>query len=74
MVHPFETIFNRALKKSTLENNVVLREAEKMQEKGYSSHEISTVLKKMKNARIDPIEEQILEEAAVAFDESYDTE
>lgn len=73
MIHPFEAMFSRALKRSTSETNLVLREAEKLREKGYAPLEILTVLRKMKISRIDETEESIVGEAAEVF-ESYVSE
>jgi hypothetical protein len=67
MAHPFERMFDKALKKSTLEYNEVLIEAEKLKSKGYSVAEISGVLNKLHKALIDKTEAEIVGEAAEEF-------
>lgn len=67
MAHPFEKIFETALKKSTEDENTVLYKAEQLKEKGYSVEEIYTVLKKLKNALIDAADMAIVAEAMDEF-------
>ena len=67
MAHPFEKMFDKALLKSTEFDNVVLTEAEKLQEKGYSPIEIAGVLSKLSRSLIDPKEAQIVLEALEEF-------
>ena len=60
MAHPFAIMFDKALKKSLLsDENLVLAEAEKLKDKGYSPTEIYGVLKKLQASLIqdDDIEE-----------------
>ena len=52
MAHPFTKMFDLALKKSTELDNQVLKEAEKLREKGYSPQEIYTVLVKLQKSVI----------------------
>ena len=68
MAHPFEKILSRALTQCEPELNAVLREAEKLREKGYAPTEIHSVLRKMKISRIDETEELLLDEAVKAFE------
>jgi SOS response regulatory protein OraA/RecX len=63
MAHPFERIFEKALKKSSVDENVVLKEAQKLLEKGYPTEEVCTVLKKLEKALIDDGEATIVREA-----------
>lgn len=63
MTHPFTKQFERALKKSTVDENGVLTEARKLLEKGYRIEEIDSVLKELSFGRIDDRECYIIEEA-----------
>ncbi len=67
MAHPFEKMFDKALKKSTVEYNEVLVEAEKLKAKGYRVEEIATVLTKLHKSLIDKTEAEIVGEAAEEF-------
>ena len=67
MAHPFEKLFELALKKSTREENYVLNEAEKLKEKGYPVDEIYTVLKKLRNSLIQDADVEIVTEATEEF-------
>lgn len=66
--HPFERIFMNALKKSTLDENLVLCEALKIRKKGYAHAEILAVLSKLQKSLIDNIESQIVEQAIEEFE------
>ena len=68
MSHPFLKIFDAALKKSTPMDNVVLKEAEKLKEKGYSAHEIYTVLSKFRQSLISDRDNEIATEAIEEFE------
>ena len=72
MAHPFEKIFEAALKKSTLEENLVLMEAEKILKKGYSPIEIFAVLTKLKQSLVLDADEHIVGEAAEEFSRHLD--
>ncbi len=72
MAHPFEKIFETALKKSTSEENVVLIEAEKILKKGYDKAEIYTVLKKLQQSLILDTDERIVAEAVEEFGRHLD--
>lgn len=67
MAHPFERMFDTALKKSTQFDNEVLVEAEKLRTKGYRGEEIAQVLEKLSRALIDPEEAALVVEALDEF-------
>lgn len=71
MAHPFEKMFERALRKCTTDENEVLIEAVKIHKKGYSVHEISEVLRKLKISLIDEKDEAIVQDALDEFVELY---
>ena len=72
MSHPFEKMFDRAIKKSTPLDNAVLNEAEKLREKGYSPEEITTVLRKLHKSLIDKDEAEVVGEAVEEFSRYVD--
>lgn len=74
MSHPFEKMFDRAIKKSTPLDNAVLAEAEKLREKGYSPDEIMTVLRKLHKSLIDKDEAEVVGEAVEEFSRYVDEE
>lgn len=61
-------MFTNALKESTVSDNLVLEEALKLKEKGYSPLEIYGVLKKLHMGRIDDTEAEILGEVVEEFE------
>lgn len=65
-------MFDNALKKSTSLDNLVLKEAERLREKGYSVNEIYTVLVKLQKSLIDKDESEIVGEAVEEFSEYVD--
>ena len=67
MAHPFAKMFETALKKSTVQDNLVLKEAEKLKEKGYSPEEIHRVLVGVGSGRIDDAESEIVADAIESF-------
>lgn len=69
MSHPFEKMFEKVLKKSLLDENLVLIEALRLKDKGYSSNEILTVLTKLQKSLIDDTEARIVEEARYDFEQ-----
>lgn len=71
MAHPFEKIFERALKKSDRNTNIVLKEAERILKHGYSQDEILTLLLTMQKGRLDETDSAILEETIEAIEEKY---
>ena len=72
MAHPFEKIFENALKRSTSEENEVLIEAEKILKKGYSVGEIYSVLTKLQQSLILDADENIVREAVEEFSRHLD--
>lgn len=73
MSHPFAHIFEKALKNSHGDENLVLGEAEKLLEKGYSANEIFGVLTKLQKSYIDAADVAVLDEAVEEFGQ-YRTE
>jgi len=67
MAHPFEKMFDKALKVSTGSDNQVLEEANKLLAKGYSGREIAVVLQKLESGLIDPKEAEIVSNALDEF-------
>ena len=67
MAHPFEKLFEKALKHSSEHENVVLEEAEKLKEQGYNPVEIHSILAKLHANLIDDGESEILGEATEEF-------
>ena len=65
-------MFEKALKKSSLTENLVLAEAEKLREKGYSPEEIYRVLKGIHFGRIRDEETEIVAEAMEEFEAYLD--
>jgi hypothetical protein len=63
MAHPFEKLFDSALRKSTEDDNLVLKKASEVIEKGYSVNEVCTVLLKLEKSLIDDKEAGIVREA-----------
>lgn len=63
MAHPFEALFEKALKKSIPEENMVFREASKLIEKGYRKEEVCGVLVKLEKSLIDSREAAVVHEA-----------
>ena len=62
MSHPFEKMFYKAVKKSTPDENLVLKEAKQLIEKGYSTNEVCTVLTKLEKSLIDDNEAEFVHE------------
>lgn len=62
MSHPFEKIFEKALKKNSEEENSVLKEAEKLIEKGYRAEEVCSVIMKLEKSLIDDKDAAIVHE------------
>jgi hypothetical protein len=67
MAHPFISFFDKGLKKSTSEDNVVLQEALKLREKGYRDEEVGEVLRSFAKSLVDDREAGIAEEALEEF-------
>lgn len=68
MNHPFEKLFDKALKKSTPDENFVLEEAEALRQKGYSALEIHSVLLHLRDALVQDKDRAILTEATEQFE------
>ncbi|MDB5225528.1 MAG: hypothetical protein JWL87_480 [Candidatus Adlerbacteria bacterium] len=64
MAHPFSKLFDAALRKSTPEDNVLLKEAELLRAKGYSVEEIHGVLLKMQQGLVRDQDQEVAQEAA----------
>lgn len=67
MSHPFSKLFEKALAKSRGDENVVLGEAEKLRERGYSPREIYDVLDTLKKQLIADADVAIVREALEEF-------
>ncbi len=63
MSHPFTKLFTQALRKSTEDENLVLKKAEEILTRGYSKEEVVGVLTKLKIGLLDVNEEQIVADA-----------
>ncbi len=72
MTHPFAKIFERALKKSSPEENFITVEAGKILEKGYSPAEIYMVLKKLQGSLIADEDAAMVEEAIEELNEYFE--
>lgn len=68
MAHPWEKLFNKALRQSTEDENLVLEEAQALRAKGYSVVEIFGVLTHLRDALIQDKERNIVAEAAEEFE------
>lgn len=64
MAHPFSKLFDAALRRSTPEDNQVLKEAEQLRAKGYSAQEIYEVLVKMRQELVRDEDHEVAREAA----------
>ncbi len=74
MAHPFEKMFLSALKKSSVDENVVLKEAEKLIQKGYAPTEVHAVLSKLAAGLIADDEVEIITDALEELGEQFDFE
>jgi len=63
MSHPFTKLFMQALRKSTEEDNLVLKKAEEILGRGYSKEEVVSVLIKLRIGLLDQKEEDIVADA-----------
>ncbi|MCF7815979.1 MAG: hypothetical protein K9M10_01010 [Candidatus Pacebacteria bacterium] len=63
MSHPFEKMFENALKKSNSNRNVVFEEATRLVNMGYSLDEVSSVLSKLAKGLISDSDSSIVHEA-----------
>lgn len=67
MNHPFSNMFEKALKKSTEQDNRVLKEAEMLRRRGYATIEIYEVLQKLHHDLIQDSDVAIVAEALEEF-------
>lgn len=74
MAHPFEKMFLTALKKSSADENLVLKEAEKLIAKGYAPVEVHEVLSKLALGLIADEEVEIVTDALEELGEQFDFE
>ncbi len=68
MAHPWQKLFNKALRKSTPDENRVLEEAQALRAKNYSPQEIYDVLAHLRDALIQDKDRNILVEACDEFE------
>lgn len=71
MKHPWGKMFDRALRKSTREDNRVLEKAEELHEKGYRAEEIAEVLERLAKSLVDEEEERVVRYALEDFKEAH---
>jgi SOS response regulatory protein OraA/RecX len=71
MSHPFEKMFERALKSSS-DENLVIKEAKKLLDRGYSQKEVCGVLLKLEKSLIDDTEAGIVRDAREEVCEAED--
>ncbi len=71
MRHPWGKMFEKALRKSKPEDNLVFEKAVELMEKGYRPQEIFDVLVKLHKSLIDDGDAAILKEALEDFKEQY---
>ena len=69
MTHPFEKMFDKALRKSTSDENYIFEVANKMRSKGYRSEEIISVMHKLQKSLIDDNEALLVQDAIDRFEE-----
>ncbi len=72
MHHPFEKLFMRALRKSTEEDNAVLRVVTDLGHKGYNPKEIHTALAHFQRSLIDEKDSEFVDEALEVLGEGGD--
>jgi hypothetical protein len=63
MAHPFAKMFETALNKSSLIDNCVIDEAQKLIDRGYARSEVCNVLTALYHGRIDSTQSLILKDA-----------
>lgn len=74
MAHPFTLMFEKALKNSHGDENLVLGEAEMLLEKGYAAKEIYDVLITLQKSLVDDTEREVLDEAIEEFSQYIEGE
>ncbi len=72
MVSPFEKLLNKALSKSSAEENLLLKEARKIIDRGYPETEIIEILERYKKSLIDAHEIQIVSDTLEELIEDED--
>lgn len=70
MAHPFIKLFDKALKKSSDDDNDVLRVASGLIEKGYRPAEVLECLVRLEKSLIDPAESALVGAARMEIEES----
>lgn len=68
MAHPFIKLFDKALKKSSVDDNDVLRVASGLIEKGYRPAEVLECLVRLEKSLIDPAEATVVKDAREALE------
>lgn len=71
MAHPFSKMFEKALKKSTSDENLVLKEAQKLLKMGYSTEEVFGVLTKLEKSLIQDADVAIIRDTLEELTEEY---
>lgn len=66
--HPFEKMFEKALRKSTPEENLVVEEALALYKKNYSAEEIHSVLVHLRDSLINDSDVEMVSEAVDSID------
>ncbi len=74
MAHPFIKLFDKALRKSTTDDNEVLRVAEGLIEKGYRPAEVLECLERLEKSLIDPKESAVVAEAREILAEEHSSD
>lgn len=72
MAHPFLKLFDSALTKSTVSDNLVTKKAQELIDQGYPKTEVCGVLEKLAQSLIDAQSEGIVREAHEALCEEDD--
>ena len=72
MSSPFYKMIYKQLGKSTVHDNLVLKEAEKIKDKGYSVEEINGILLKIREGLLDDDDIEIADEAIEEFSRYLD--
>jgi hypothetical protein len=72
MTHPFIKLFDKALKRSTPDDNAVLTVAQGLIEKGYRPAEVLECLTRLEKSLLDPAEVAIVVGARKELEEDED--
>ncbi|HEX4799532.1 MAG TPA: hypothetical protein VFV22_03340 [Candidatus Paceibacterota bacterium] len=73
MAHPFVALFEKTLRKSTPEDNQLLKKAQEIVDKGYHRDEVGRVLDSMRSGRLDDDEIRIIDLALCVIREEEET-